>query len=71
VSTSQWLARWTLILAAAAFLALSWITIALAQADTDSDAFDGDEAAMPIFLGVAVLGIVLVLALRRSPKPPR
>jgi hypothetical protein len=53
-------------------MASSWITIALAQVDSDGDAFDGDGTAVPILLGVAVLGIVVVLALeRRSPKPPR
>jgi hypothetical protein len=54
-----------LLVTASALLAISWITIALAQEAGDGDGFDGDELAMPIFLGVAVLGILGALAFQR------
>ena len=46
-------------------LALSWTTTVLAQAGGDGDGPDGDELALPILLGVAVLGYVGWLAFRR------
>jgi len=50
-------------------LALSWATAALAQADADGDAFDGDELGLvPIALGIAVVGYLAWLALRRRSR---
>jgi len=50
-------------------LALSWATAALAQADGDGDAFDGDELGLvPIALGIAVVGYLAWLALRRRSR---
>jgi hypothetical protein len=50
-------------------LALSWATVALAQADGNGDAFDGDELGLvPIALGIAVVGYLAWLALRRRSR---
>jgi len=50
-------------------LALSWATTALAQADGDGDAFDGDELGLvPIALGLAVVGYLAWAALRRKSR---
>ena len=49
--------------------ALSWATTALAQADGDGDAFDGDELGfIPIALGIAVVGYLAWIALRRRSR---
>ena len=53
------------IVAAAALLAMGWVTTALAQADSDGDGFDGDELSLPILLGVGVLAYAGWLAYRR------
>lgn len=63
MSVVRRLSVWTFIAAASALLAISWVTTALAQEGGDGD--DGDELAMPILLGVAVLAIVAVLAFQR------
>ena len=50
-------------------LVLSWATAALAQADGDGDAFDGDELSLvPIALGIAVVGYLAWIALRRRSR---
>ena len=46
-------------------LALSWTTTVLAQPGGNADGPDGDELALTILLGVAVLGYVGWLAFRR------
>jgi hypothetical protein len=56
---------------ASALLAVSWITIALAQEAGDGDGADGDELAMPVLLGVAVLSSVAVLAFQRFSSKSR
>ncbi len=70
MSLLQRLSRWTLIVAAAALLAMGWIATALAQADGgDGDGFDGDELGLPIVLGVGVLAVLGWMAFqRRSTK---
>jgi LPXTG-motif cell wall-anchored protein len=48
------------------WLAMTWVTIALAQADGDADAGDADElSAGTLLLGVAVLAVAGWLAYRR------
>ena len=59
------LSQLALIVAAAALLAIGWITAALAQADSDGDAFDGDELSLPIVLGVGALAYVGWMVYRR------
>jgi hypothetical protein len=69
MSIPQRISSVMLIAFSAALLATGWISTALAQADTDGDAFDGDEAALPIVLGLGVLAIIAwLLFQRRSPK---
>jgi hypothetical protein len=60
------------VVAAAALLALGWLTTALAQADGDGDGFDGDELlSLPIVLGVGLLAALGWLVYRqRADKPP-
>src|SRR5438552_18869987 len=65
MSVLKRISAWLVIAASGALQAVSWITIALAQEAGDGDGADGDELATPILLGVAVLGIVAVLAFQR------
>ena len=59
-------ARWGTMVAFAALLAISWVSSALAQADSDGDAFDGDEIlSVPILLGVGVLAALAWSLYRR------
>ena len=60
-----------LIVAAAALLAMGWVTTALAQADSDGDVFDGDELSVPILLGVGVLAYAGWLVYRRRAAKSR
>ena len=72
MSFVQRLSTWMLIVAAAALVALAWVSTALAEVDGDGDGFDGDELALPVVLGVGVLAILGWMAFqRRSPKSPR
>jgi len=59
------------IVAAAALLAMGWVTTALAQADSDGDGFDGDELSVPILLGVGVLAYAGWLVYRRRAAKSR
>jgi uncharacterized protein (TIGR03382 family) len=65
VSLLERLATLAVIVAAAALLAMGWVTTALAQADSDGDVFDGDELSVPILLGVGVLAYAGWLVYRR------
>ena len=57
---------WAVILTSSLWLAMTWVTIALAQADGDGDAGDADElSAGTLLLGVAVLAVAGWLAYRR------
>ena len=58
---------WTLIVFAAAMLAMGSITTALAQVSgSDADGLDGDEfSAVAILLAVAAIGVVGWAAFRR------
>jgi hypothetical protein len=61
-----------LIAAAAALIAMAWVSTALAEVGGDGDGFDGDELALPVILGVGVLAILGWKAFqRRSPRSPR
>ena len=64
------IARWGMMVAFAALLAISWVSSVLAQTDSDGDAFDGDEIlSVPILLGIAVLAaLAWSVYRRRSPK---
>jgi LPXTG-motif cell wall-anchored protein len=65
----QRLSAWALISTAAALLALSWISTALAEAD--GDGFDGDELALPI-LGLGIVAVAgWMVFKRRSKNSPR
>ena len=65
------LSAWALIVAAAALVAFTWVSTALAEADGEGDGFDGDELALPI-LGLAVLAVAGWVAFqRRSKNSPR
>jgi LPXTG-motif cell wall-anchored protein len=67
----QRLSAWALIVAAAALLALTWISTALAEVDGDGDGFDSDELALPI-LGLGILALAGWMAFqRRSKNSPR
>ena len=59
------------IVAAAALLAIGWVTTALGQADSDGDGFDGDELSVPILLGVGVLAYAGWLVYRRRAAKSR
>jgi uncharacterized protein (TIGR03382 family) len=63
-------ARWGMMVAFAALLAISWVSSVLAQTDSDGDAFDGDEIlSVPILLGMGVLAaLAWSVYRRRSPK---
>jgi hypothetical protein len=63
-------ARWGMMVAFAALLAISWVSSVLAQTDSDGDAFDGDEIlSVPILLGMGVLAALAWSVYRcRSPK---
>ena len=39
----------------AVLLVLSWVSVALAQAESDGDGLDGDEHGLPILIGVGIL----------------
>jgi hypothetical protein len=53
----------------AALFAMSWISVALAQAEGGGDGFDGDELGLPIILGAGILLYVGWLIIRgRSRK---
>ena len=57
---------WAVIVVSSLWLAITWVTIALAPGDGDADAGDGDElSAMPLLLGVAALAVVGWIAYRR------
>ena len=58
MSLRQKLSAWIIVGTMSALLAVSWITLALAQSAGDGDGLDGDELGLPILLGVAVLGYV-------------
>ena len=64
----QRLSTWILLATAAALLALSWMSTALAQADGDGDGLDGDELGLPIIIGVGVLAYLGWLAFRRGSR---
>ena len=65
------LSAWIIVGTMSVLLALSWITTALAQADSDGDGFDGDELGLPILIGVAVLGYVGWMAIRGRARRTR
>ena len=65
VSLLERVATLVVMLAAAALLAMGWVTTALAQADSDGDGFDGDELSVPILLGIGVLAYAGWLVYRR------
>jgi peptidoglycan/LPS O-acetylase OafA/YrhL len=70
MSFMQRLRSWMLIAAAAALLAITLLSSALAEVDGDGDGLDGDELALPI-LGVGVVAVVAWIAFqRRSKKSP-
>ena len=72
MSFVQRLSTWMLIVAAAALVAMVWVSTAMAEVDGDGDGFDGDELALPVVLGVGVLAILGWMAFqRRSPGSPR
>lgn len=58
---------WAIILVSAIWLAMTWVTIALAQAaDGDRDGGDADELSVEtLLLGIAALAVVGWLAYRR------
>jgi type VI protein secretion system component VasK len=70
MSPFSWLSRWAVLFAACALLALSWVSVALAQVGDDGDGFDGDELlGLPILLGVGILGaLAWSLYRRRAPR---
>jgi hypothetical protein len=49
----------------AALATMSWISVALAQAEGDGDGLDGDELSLPILVGAAVVAVVGWLIMRR------
>jgi hypothetical protein len=55
MTVNQRLASVVAIVALAALMAVSWVSVALAQAEGDGDGFDGDELALPIVLGAGIL----------------
>ena len=60
------LRTWAVIVMSSLWLAMTWVTVALAQADGDADAGDADElSAGTLLLGVAVLAVAGWLAYRR------
>jgi hypothetical protein len=57
---------WAVMLTSSLWLAMTWVSIALAQADGDADTGDADElSAGALLLGVAVLAVAGWLAYRR------
>ena len=57
---------WAVMLTSSLWLAMTWVSIALAQADGDADAGDADElSAGALLLGVAVLAVAGWLVYRR------
>ncbi len=52
----------------AGLLALSWTSIAFAQAAGDSDGLDSDELGLPIVVGVGILAYLGWIAFRRRSR---
>jgi hypothetical protein len=52
----------------AALAAVSWISLALAQVNGDSDGLDGDELSLPIIVGAAVAALVGWMIIRRRSR---
>jgi ACR3 family arsenite efflux pump ArsB len=71
VSLLERVATLVVMLAAAALLAMGWVTTALAQADSGGDGFDGDELSVPILLGIGVLAYAGWLVYRRRAAKSR
>lgn len=68
MSIRQRLSAWVMVATMAALLAMSWTSIALAQADSDGDGFDGDEVGLPIVFGIGVLAYLGWTAIRRRSR---
>ena len=62
------LSRWGIVALIALLLALSWISIALAQAESDGDGLDGDELGVPIVILVGILAYGGWVAIRRRSR---
>jgi hypothetical protein len=69
VSFHQKLSTCVALAVIAALAAMSWISVALAQADSDGDGLDGDELSLPIIVGAGIVAIVGWMIIRsRSRK---
>jgi hypothetical protein len=56
--------RLVVLTSVSAFLALGWVTTALAQVEGDGDGLDGDEFVLPILLVGAVVAFLGWMAIR-------
>jgi hypothetical protein len=63
---------WVMIVNSSIWLTMTWVTLALAQADGDVDSSDGDElSAVALLLGLGALAVVAWIAYRRRSTRPR
>ena len=70
MSVLKSVSTWALVMAVAALVAMSWVSVALAEAD--GDGLDGDEIlSVPLLIGVGVLGAVAWVAYRRRSTRPQ
>jgi hypothetical protein len=68
MSFHQKLSAWLTLVVIAALAAVSWISLALAQANGDGDGLNGDELSLPIIVGAAVVALVGWMIIRRRSR---
>jgi hypothetical protein len=72
VSSLGRVAGWVGVIAATALVAMSWVTVALAEAAGEGDGFDGDEfLSLSILIGLGILGAVAWSVYRRHSTKPQ
>jgi hypothetical protein len=68
MSIPRKISTWVILATMVALLAMSWISVALAQTESDGDGLDGDELGLPIIIGVGILAYVGWQAVRRRSR---
>jgi hypothetical protein len=68
MSIPRKVSTWVILGTMVALLAMGWISVALAQTESDGDGLDGDELGLPIIIGVGILAYVGWQAVRRRSR---